>query len=459
MEMIERIAIVIVSFFAFAKLFKLSSGTLSVKRINVLNLTFYYILVFGMIGGSLIFLGFKDHYLVNKIGSAEVVDKGYTLILLAAIELPACVLIFNRLMGIRNYDTFYEEYVRKPVEVSISNSSSVFHISLILTVTGFLSLIYTFVMVGYVPLLELLKGNFDIMSQRINISRNFRGNEYIRNILALGMIPVLSYLAYIYWRQTKEQKWKRLFFFLVVLSVMCKTYDFEKAPIFTYFFYFYVIETMMGRIKSIVGAVKIILIALTGIVFVYYFFIGYRGDLISLTNGPISRIFITQIATLFLHVQLFPSYHEYLSGKSFPAFLTKLLGFDGGIRSGRVVMENYNRYAFENGTAGVMNSLYIAEAYANWGWAGAIAAPIVVGFFISVIPNFVLFQKKDPINMTIYIVLLTSYTNAIVGGFVDFVYNALVVILIFILLVCKSIVQNGRLHLVKSRRYKVESEK
>ena len=410
-----------------------------------------------MIGGSLIFLGFDNHYMVHKINSRAVIDKGYMLLLIGSIELPVCVLAFNRMIGIKNYNQFYEGYVKEPVSISKANSNSIFKLTSVLAAVGFLALAYTFAVIGYVPLLELLKGNISIASERIKISRNFEGNEYIRNILALGMIPILSYLAYIYWRQTKEKKWQILFFLLAFLSVLCKTYDFEKAPIFVYIFYFYVIETMMGTIKNIGRAVKIVALSFVGICLIYVM-TGYSGDLISLTNGPVSRILISQIATMFLHVQLFPNYHEFLLGKSFPAFLTKLFGMEGGIRSVRVVMEYYNSTAVANGTAGVMNSLYIAEAYANWGMAGAIIAPVVIGFVISVIPNYVLFQKKDPINMTIYIVLLSAYTTAIVGGFVDYVYNILVVVLIVLLLVCKSIAQNGRLYLVKSRRYQDESQ-
>lgn len=56
------------------------------------------------------------------------------------------------------------------------------------------AIFYVTVTIGYIPLIEALKGNadVDILAQASN--RNFHGNVYIKNIIMVWMPPYLSYL-------------------------------------------------------------------------------------------------------------------------------------------------------------------------------------------------------------------------------------------------------------------------
>lgn len=448
MDLIYRIPIVAVGFTLFIRCYKKAAGTLSVKKLNITNICFYYLLVYCMIGGSLIFCGFRNHYLVQKIRDETTFFKGYFILLYGTIILPIFQIFVNRLMGIKDYKKFYENYVSKPVCIDVKDSNNLFSIVVILTIIGFLSTVYTIWKVGYIALFELIKGNVYLMAQRTIITREFSGNQYIRNIFALGLVPPLSYLSYIYWRQTKGRRWGVLFGILLILSILCKTYNFEKAPVILYFGFFYVIETMMGSVKNLGKAIKAVAAGIAALVFIYVVILDYSENLFSLTNGPLSRLLITQISTHFLHVDLFPNRHEYLAGSSFPKAVAWLWRTTAaGVRSGRVVMEYYNSAGVRSGTAGVMNSIYIAEAYANFGLAGVITSPLIVGFCCSFFPNIVLLQKKDPLNMTLYLVLTLSYTGSLTGGFVDYVYNILLFVLVFIFLGSKAIIHKGKLYL------------
>ena len=42
------------------------------------------------------------------------------------------------------------------------------------------------------------------------------------------------------------------------------------------------------------------------VILFYYLLFGYNDTFLSLSHGPISRILITQVATLFLHFDAFP---------------------------------------------------------------------------------------------------------------------------------------------------------
>ena len=52
-----------------AWLFFKASGSLSVKRLNIISFAFYKILIVTWVGAFFILLGFRDHYLAVKIES------------------------------------------------------------------------------------------------------------------------------------------------------------------------------------------------------------------------------------------------------------------------------------------------------------------------------------------------------------------------------------------------------
>ena len=54
-------------------------------------------------------------------------------------------------------------------------------------------------------------------------------------------------------------------------------------------------------------------------------------------------------------------------------------------------------------------------------------------------------SKKNPFTISIYILFTYCYEQALVGGFVDYLYNALLFILFVIFLLMQAMVQGGKL--------------
>ena len=444
-----RFCIVLISFILMIRLYQRAAGTLSIKKLNMNSLAFYFLLIYCFVGTSAIYLGFRNHYLLLKC-SEDTIEKTYWIVMYALLVLPIGIIVFERAMNIKNFNKFFSDYSRKKVENLYESEKTMFTILFLLTVIGGLALIYTFYYIGYIPLFELLKGNFSITSQRASIAREFAGNQYIRNLFALMMIPALSYIAYIYYRLTKQLKWLLLFGILFIMSIMCKTYAFEKAPVIVYIAYFYIIEIMLNSTISIGKIAKYIIVGAILILFAYYVISGYTGDLFTLSSGPFSRLFITQISTCYLHVQAFPGTHSFLNGASFPSVLSWIFGAsESGVRSGRVVMSIYNASGVASGTAGVMNSLYVADAYANFGYFGVAISPWIVAFFITIIPCFILKQRKTPVNIALYIIFSSTYANALVGGFIDFVYNISLVFILLLFIMIAVVSNRGKIKIYR----------
>lgn len=447
-----RIGLVIISALLFWYFYRRASGGLKLQELNAISFSFYLLLITSFIGGALIYLGFRNHYVVAlvKEGTAK---KGFYILAYTLVSLPLLIAMFNRMMGIRNYNGYFTDYIHREMTDIWKTEKAFFVLMVLGTAVCFMAVMYTLYHVGYVALFELLKGHLYLFDSSVSINRNFSGNNYIRNIFAIGLTPILSYLCFVYSHYTKKLRWRVLFWILFVLSVFIKTYDFSKAPVILYFFFFYLIHVLMGSASNMKRIFQYGLLSAFLILGVYYFVLNYSGELLSFTHGPISRLMMSQIAGLFMHVQIFPKSHAFLMGASFPKSLALLFGRgEYGIRSGRVVMSVLWPNAVSENSVGVMNSIFAAEAYANYGTAGVLIAPVIVAFCLSVIPNFILMQRKTPVTISLYVLYTYCYEQALIGGFVDFIYNPVLIIIVFVFIAMAAVSNHWRIPITLRQR-------
>lgn len=158
------------------------------------------------------------------------------------------------------------------------------------------------------------------------------------------------------------------------------------------------------------------------------------GNILTLYFGPIGRILFTQVATLFLHIDAFPQKIPFLNGASFSSKFKWIFENASFQRSGRIVMEIYSPEAVAEGTAGVMNTLFVGEAYANFGIIGVLVAPIIFGVIIAIFMFIVLKARKTPVTIFFYVEMMQLLMTFVQGGFVDIFYNALTILLILIMI-------------------------
>lgn len=418
------IAIIVVGISIY--LFKKASGTLKINLINISGFAFYSLMIFEFIGVILVYWGFRDQYLIAKITNDNTITTTYWVMAYTMIVLPITIIITNRyIFKIHDVNKIYVNNIKEETILEDKKTRDrIFVLVILALIVCFIATIYVFYCIGYIPLLKYFDGNFDFSTARISSGRNFAGNQYIKNIIMLGITPILSHIAYIYMRLTKEKKWTILFIISFIMNIFIKTYDFSKAPIIYYICYFVIIEVMLGKTFRFKKLLPYMVTTICLIVIFYTVIMGYEGSFISLSNGPMARVLITQAGTLFLHFDTFPNKVDYLNGHSFPKIAKILLGEgEYGVRSGRVLMEFHNEEAVKNGTAGVMSSAFIGEAYANFGIIGVIVMPIIVGLIFSAIFCIYLKSKKSPLNIILYLECFIIFTGALQGGIVEFFYN------------------------------------
>ncbi len=406
-----------------ARLYKQSAGSLKITKINMISFVFYFDLIIFSYLGSIVILLFNNaafNSLVDTLfGGAKTKLLVWECISYAIIAIAVGMLIANFFFNFNKKEI--ENYHKKSLAPLISPHDSFVKIPLyILSAICIISIIYTFISIGTIPFIKsfTLKTEEDILALRAVASRDFAGNVYIKNYFGLVLTPILCYISYAYYLLDKNLKNKFWFYVMLFFSFVILTYDASKSPFVKFLTGFIFLQVLLkGRIslKKIFWLLFLLLIILTVI-----FMIITKQDIFTLffsyNTGITGRILISQVSSLYKHFEIFPSQHPFIGFESISKVLPLSHYSD---RSGRIVLEITSPGFAEIG--GVFNTLFIGEAYANFGWTGVILSPLWIGFLIQSLHILFLRLPKTPLFIGVFVFF--SFTSNITGGVNEYLYN------------------------------------
>jgi len=414
------VIIIIVTFISIIfslKLLQCISGSFKITDLNVISFMYYISLFPNVIGTTLILIGLaKNHYVARELVDRELNMLVWLICILLPIFLFIVMYVISDFFKLAKFSNYYKAaFVEKP-----RNPVLFTNILIILSILTSISAIYTFKVLGEIPLLKLVNASpYELSIARYKAKFEFGGNTYIRNFIGIELSIMLSYVSYIYGRVQKNHIIRFLWLYNSLLSVLLLTYDYEKAPLIFYFLgyvmiHFY-LRTKIG-FKYLLKSFGVI-VFLT--ILISYFTFKYENFLYIFTiNGPFGRMFIGQIIPLYFHFIYFPREHSFLYGMNYPKFIALLTNSEY-IRSSKIVMNIFS----DNEFAGHMNTVFIAEAYANWGWIGILLSIFVVGIVYGVLYTVFIKTRKTPVSIGIFIYIFIEMAKSINGGFYDFIYN------------------------------------
>jgi oligosaccharide repeat unit polymerase len=412
------------SFFLFKKV----SGSLKLTQLNMISWVFYYnLLAQSFVASILVVNNIDNHYLVSKISNESSRYFGWLAVQYTMLMMPLGMLFILFLFGYKTNSNLFQSYVRSPILPLFSLKDSYMRIPLyVFSAISVLSVLYVFYYLRTIPLFSMLGGaGHEILNGlRQEASREFGGNTYVKNIFALALTPILSYVAFAYFKMTGSKKDLIWFLVLFFSSFMILTYNIAKAPFIQYLLGFVFLNVLInGNIKKKTLGIAFALVL--ALLIVMYFLIAKVTDpsvLFSYNSGIMGRIFLSQAAGIFMTFDAFPDFIPHIGFASVSQAISDALGVSSLERSGRLLMEFFNPNAFKAGVAGVYNSLFIAEAWANFGLIGVVIAPFYVGAIIQLL--FMLFLKlpKSPIVLGLFTSF--SYKSAVTGGVNEYFYSA-----------------------------------
>ncbi len=423
MYTVVSFCVLLLSYFLFNKV----SGSLRLTQLNMISWVFFYNLILqSFIASVLVVNELDDHYMINKIQHEESRVYGWLAIQYTMIMLPLGMLFAVYLFGYKNNRRLFQDYVHRDITPALSIKDSYIRLPLYFLYTvSVLSVIYVLYSLKTIPLSGIILGfGHEVLAGlRVEASRDFEGNLYVRNILALGLTPILSYIAYGYYRMTKSKADFLWFIILFIASFLILTYNIAKAPFVQYLLGFVFLTILIkGSVKRktlliVAGSILILL------VIVYVSVMGADFSILfDYNTGIVGRILLGQSAGTYLSFDLFPRSIDHIGFSSVSGVLNEIANIEGSERAARLIMEKVNPKGVELGIAGVINSLFVAEAWANWGAIGVLLAPFYVGIIIQVLFMFFLTRTKTPLLLGLFTYF--SYNGSVTGGVNDYIYNA-----------------------------------
>lgn len=419
--------VLITSFFLFRK----NSGTMAFNKINMISYIFYVqMFLMSFLGSLLVVNKIDNHYLINRLSSESSRYYGWLAVNYSMIAMPLGMLLATFLLKERNVKELLSRYGTRNVESIVSKNDSYLRwVLLLLSFISMVSVVYTFYSIGSMPVLSLLSGESSKFLARLRIEASFEfgGNIYIRNLFAIALTPILSYISFGYYKMTKSRFDLLWFLTMLCFSLLISTYSLAKSPLLTYLLGFFLLKILIdGKVsRRVIVFSGISLLSL--LIFLYMSIMGSGLEsvpnlFLKFNEGIPGRILLSQSAGTFFSFDVFPAQNDFLGFSSFSNFISEIFSIGKSDRSARIIMSIVMPSAIEDGTGGVINSLFVGEAWANFGLIGVLLAPFWVGFVIQWSYLIILRTKKTPILLALMVYLTLKWP--ITGGFNDFIYNA-----------------------------------
>lgn len=438
-----------------ALLFRRVAGSLSFTRLNMISWIFYFELVLmSLIGSVIVIHGWDNHYILGRVQSDARLN-GWMAVQYTMIAMPLGMLLALHLNGLKSNRALFHWYISQPMCSAVSARDSYIRLPLyVLSVASLLAVLYTFYVLGEVPILAAIAGGdaLSLAIARADASLGFSGNVYVRNLFGIMLTPILAFVSFGYLKQTGSLGDRIWFFAMLAASCLILTYDLSKGPIVTFALGFLFFKILSGGKVS-----KSALFAFCGAAFLMlvasYLLVMQVTDpavLFSLNSGIGGRILLSQVSGTFFAFEQFPAVHDFIGFSSLSSFISEAMGIADSERSAIVMAKIFNPAGAEEGSPVVMNSLFVAEAWANFGLIGVLIAPVYVGMFIQLVFLFFLRSRKTPVLVGVLAYL--SLRLPVTGGINDFIYApslatiaVLVVTVYLIAVILKAGSRNNRM--------------
>lgn len=407
MSIIVTAFVALISFLMFKRAF----GTMNItKYMPFMHLFYFQILIMTLIGIEFIYGGIYGQALADFGVTRESITIALFTVWYSTVVLSVALMLF--LKNTRNQTA---AFWNKPIVTEGLNSDKEFFA--ICTLVAIFCVFYLYMKEA--PIFQLLKGDIgNVLVARVAYNRSFGGSHLIKNVLGESISVLVAYITFLYYRTYKTRYWR----FIAIINFYCGLIisgaNLSKSGMVMFLIPYIFLFVCSGvRIKLN----KLIMLGiLCMILLIIMYSVQTKGAtggwkvLLDFRGGPIGRILYIQIQCLPTYFMVFPALHSHTMGRGIS--LLQYIGLPH-IESARVVAEYLEPAGVAAGKVGIANSLYIGDAYANFGWLGVFIAPVIVAGLYAFFYKKLVTCEKTPINVAVNVIILYSLTNAYTGGF------------------------------------------
>lgn len=285
-----------------------------------------------------------------------------------------------------------------------------------------LFLLFFITMPKETPLSHVLGGGGVVEAQIIRWSFSFGfENKVLKTLFNEGILIFLSFIAFIMSYRTGHYKWRMLFILQFLTIVFLSISKGTISHVLFYLLSLAFCRALIGG-KFVKSHEAILAGSLTAGLFII--FKGAEGSVLQvLMNSVFVRLFISQMLGTYYALQTFPSMHDFLWFSSSGRWLNELFTGSSSESYGIILMSFYNPEGVAAGSAGHMTSIFMAEAWVNFGIIGIILAPLWVGAVVQLVNRWFLNRPKNVILVAFY-AYLSTVSFGYASDFMSFYYPA-----------------------------------
>ncbi|MGB9859404.1 MAG: hypothetical protein ACPLQP_05660 [Moorellaceae bacterium] len=401
-----------------------------------------------LVGSTIVVNNWERHYIISTIEDSMVRLTVYLISVFLIVGYPLIGLFVNAVL---NFDPHKEvkEYFKKPLCSVIEPKDRAMAMVFFLFLVGSIIVVmHIYLAMPAFPLDVVLHGtDLEKALFRSKMRFDFEGNIYVYNLYGKTLIPVLSFISVAYTSLLPRKIiWRFYSFLLIVLSMLALTADLQKAPLLLYFIGLFVLWTWLKGGFNFSRMFFLSLISMAVIIVLYVTFSGSDSLIVGIRSA-LYRLMLGQIGPLYIFFDYFPDKHSFVIGGDLPEWMTDILGIEH-TNTSRMIMEYFNPEGIKAGTAGLMNTIFIGQAYANFGPLGVAIFAIYIFALLQFI--FIAFIRlpKTPIFVGVFAYLTTEVPMMLMRGALEFVYNPrflfLVLTLSIIVLFSRSITHSAQ---------------
>lgn len=429
------LAISLVVLFVSVVLFRDAAGTLSIRKPNMISYVFYLMLFMAFIGSIEVLYDLVPEEYVRR--DDDLRFNGWLGVMYTMIALPVGMMAASRFFKIRSMRSLIAAYQSKRLAAqdSPAQDAALLHSLYIVSIAcGLASAYFIFLQGATVPLWSLLNGDTDYYNllRLRRVSGRLEGAWLLENSLvaATGFVPVLAYAAFGYWRISRNRADLIWFVSTSSISILIATYSLVKAPVIFFLVGMYLLHSMKSG-KIAISKVLVYFLYMLCAIFILIFFFqgGLRGTGTAISAMQLvrasfdafsSRVLFGQIVGYFMCLDYFPQTYPHLWFSSTGRLIHQWLGLPFQSDYGIIVMSLFRPEWTAAGIAGHATTMFMGEAWANFGLLGLVIGPLWVGFFIQAFHIFFLRLQKTPLNLAIYVQF--SLLLPITSGIMPFYY-------------------------------------
>lgn len=435
-------------------LFKKAAGTMDVRQINLISLVFYYDLVTMSLFASVMVLNnWAQSYTLSFLFFEKTDYYVWLSVLYVMVAMPVAMIVTCRILNVKSVNSLLERYFRQPV-AGLFDKHAHCELPLLLafSVISCISVIYTLMSTESIPILEMIRGASpdQLALMRVQAKREFSGIGQFSTIFGTLLGPILLYVSYIYYKKERKKAFLIWFLIMLLFTSTMLFYHLAKAPIIKLFIGFLSIQVMLKKRIRLRKQIVFISLLLISTVFLFKVTKGIDETRMAL-SGVFERITITQLEGVYHMYEIFPGNHEFIKGRSISQVLSAILKYDYIEPAERIAMKEIYPTAVAEGRVGTMSTLFIGDAWANFGLIGVLISPLIVGAWLLVIYVFILKNSKSPLILGFY-GFITSH-NYIQGGFMNGIIFNSGLLSIILILFCIGVAARFVNHSKKASRY------